>query len=131
MVGRVARYVVAQADGGERYETVVQRVHVVPFGFHVREHGGGQQQEQGDERAEYGAEVQQSDGEWRVQVAEPTVEEVQVLGGGYHQPVDERGEQHQRQRYTEQRVQHAEKLALLRQRRDMTVTWGNTTRPSH
>lgn len=122
MVGRVSRYVVAQADGGQRYETVVQRVHVVPLGLDVREHGGGQQQEQRYQRAEYGAEVQQPDGERRVQVPETAVEEVQVLGGGYHQPVDQRGQQDQGQRYAEQRVQHAEQLALLRQRSDVTVT---------
>lgn len=114
MVGRVPGYVVSEPDGRERYETIVQRVHVVPFGFHVREHGRGKQQEQEYQRAEYGAEVQQPDGERRVQVSEAAVEEVQVLGRGYHQPVDQRGQQHQRQRYAEQGVQHTEQLAFLR-----------------
>jgi len=66
--------------------------------------------------------MQQPDGERRIEVSEAAVEEVQVLCGRYHQPVDQRGQQHQRQGYAEKCVEHAEQLALLRQRSDMTVT---------
>lgn len=124
MVGRVARDVVAEPDGGQRYETVVQRVHIVPLGLQVREHGGGHEQEQEYQRAEYGGEVQQPYGERRVQVSEVTVEEVQVFRGGYHEPVDESGQQDQSQRYADERVENAKQFAFLRQRRDVTVTCG-------
>lgn len=66
--------------------------------------------------------MQQADGERRVQVSEAAVEEVQVFGRGYHQSVDQCGQQYQRQGYTEKGIEHTEQLAFLRQRSDVTVT---------
>jgi len=60
-------------------------------------------------------------------VSEPAVEEVQVLGRGYHQPVNQRGQQHQGQGYAEKGVKHAEQFALLGQRSDMAVSCNVST----
>ena len=122
LVGRVAGDVVSEADGGERDEAVVDRVEVVPVGLHGVEDGGRHEEEEDDEHDGDEEQVEHSDVERLVQVAQLGVQVLQQPRGRHHEPVHQRRQQHQRHRDADQRVHDAEDLAALRQRRHVAVT---------
>lgn len=74
------------------------------------------------------SQVAQPDVQRPVQVAEARLQAGQKPAGRHQQPFDGRRQQHQRQRNADDRIQHAEQLAGLRQWRDVPVADGRNQR---
>ena len=76
LVWAVPGYEVTKADSGEGDEAVVERVEPGPDGLHQVEEEGGQEEEEEDEERKDHAEVESSDLDWRVEMAQPRVHQV-------------------------------------------------------
>lgn len=117
--------VVAQADRGQGDEAVVQRVQEVPVRLQGGEHRGGRQEEDADQHGAHQEQVQQADVEGLVQVAQAGVEELQQHGGGHHEPLHQRSQQHERQGDPQHGVQDAENLSPLGQRGHVSIPYSS------
>ena len=114
MTGWVTGDVVAQSDGGQGYEAVVDGIEEVPVGLEGAEDGGRRQEEEDDEEDGDRHQVEDADVERLVEVAQFGVEVAQEPRGGHHQPVHQRRQQHQRHRDPDQGVDDAEDLPSFR-----------------
>ena len=94
LVGAVAGDVVAQADGGQRDEAVVEGVQEVPGGLQHRVDAGRHQHEEGDQRHQHQTQVQQLNVEGLQQEGSKTSRS--VVGWHQHEEGDQR-HQHQTQ----------------------------------
>lgn len=122
LVRGVSWDVIAEADGSEGDEAVVEWVEIVPVRFEGGEGGSGHQHEGGHQECGHQHQVHQTDVEGLVEVAQAGVEELQQHRGRHHQPLHQRRQQHQRQRNPQHGVQHTKHLASFRQ-------WGHVPVP--
>lgn len=122
LIGVVSGDVVPQPNGSHGYETVIERVQIVPLVLDDGEYCGWNEEDEDDDDADDDAQMDESDVDELVEVAEAVTQGLQHEARQQHEPLHQRREHDQRQRDAYSGVHDTEDLTALRQRRHMAIS---------
>ena len=131
LLWQVSGYVVAQADGRDGNEAVVEGVEEVPVGLDDGKDGRRDEKHDDQYEAEDDEDVSQADVEEAERVTETRDQRRGQQRGDNHQTLDERREEDQSQRNPDHRIDDTEDLTAVRQRRHVTVACTSTSTTTH